>query len=409
MQKNPHLIGLHKYLLQLLVILSIALAVPNVQGGMLSRGTRLELQEASKLTEAGNAPEAIEKLKLLAGQVQGNAFDLAMVRQCQVHAYMAADKPTVARDIAVKVLKGGQLPTEAAHGLTWLTAQIAYQLEDYGTCLRHAEQWIAAERSPSAKAHFLAGFSCYQLRQPGAAEKHLERAVSLVETIPDDWRRVLLAVYLDGKQYRKAETVLHALIEQEPGNKSWWNYLAAAYLEQDKEDQALAILVLGYHRGLLDTDDLLRMTHLYSANGIPEKAARLLRDWLEAGRLEPTRETYRSQFELWHLACERRPALQALEKAASLADNGEDYYLLGSLHFERNQWPQARRALQRALQRGVKDKAKTQYLLGVAAFNCGDSRTAQQAFEKASTNPELGKLVAYWSDKLQDGSTTRRQ
>jgi tetratricopeptide (TPR) repeat protein len=407
--QNWNAFKLHRLMLPLLVVLSIGLAAPAVQGGMLSRATRLKLQEASKLTEAGNAQEAIKRLRLLEEELQGKTFDLAMTRQCQVHAHVAAQEPAVACQIAVKVLKEGQLPAEAAHALTWLTAQIAYQLEEYQICLDHAQQWIAKERSPSAKAHFLAGYSCYQLRRPGAAEKHLEKAVALVETIPDDWRRVLLAVYLDGKQYHKAESVLHSLIEREPDNKSWWDYLAVAYLEQGKEDKALAALVLAYQRGRLDDDDLMRVAQLYSANGIPEKAARLLQEWLEAGRLEPNRKTYRSQFELWHLACERTPALQALEKAASLADNGEEYYLLGCLHFERNQWQPARRALQQALQHGVKEKSKTQYLLGVAAFNCGDPRTAQQAFEKASTNPELGKLVAYWSDKLRDRSTTRRQ
>jgi tetratricopeptide (TPR) repeat protein len=398
-----------KYLLPLLLVLSIGLAVPTVQGDTLSRGTRLKLQEASKLTEAGNAREAIDRLQLLEGALQEKAFELAMVRQCLVYAHMAAEAPAVARDIAVKVLKGGQLPAEAAHALTWLTAQIAYQLEDYRTCVHYAEQWIAAERRPLAKAHFLAGYSYYQLKQPIAAEKHLEQAIAKVKKIPNDWRRVLLAVYLDGKQYRKAETVLHSLIESEPDNRSWWNYLVVAYLEQDKEDKALAALVLAHHRNRLDTDDLMRIVQLYSASGIPEKAARLLQNWLKAGRLKATRKIYKLQFELWHLACERGPAMQALEKAASLADNGEDYYLLGRLHFERNQWQQARHALQHALQHGVKEKAKAQYLLGVAAFNCGDSHAAQQAFEKASKSPELGKVVAYWSDRLQDRSTTRRQ
>jgi tetratricopeptide (TPR) repeat protein len=393
----------------LLFVLSIGLTVPTVQGDTLSRATRIKLQEASKLTEAGKAREAIDRLQLLEGALQEKAFELAMVRQCLVYAHMAAEESAVARDIAVKVLKGGQLPAEAAHALTWLTAQIAYQLEDYRTCVHHVEQWMAAERSPHAKAHFLAGFSYYQLKQPRAAEKHLEQAIALVKKIPDDWRRVLLAVYLDGKQYPKAESVLHSLIESEPDNTSWWNYLAVTYLEQDKEDKALATLVLAHHRSRLDTDDLMRIAQLYSSNGIPEKAARLLQEWLKAGRLEATRKTYKLQFELWHLACERGPALQALEKAASLSGNGEDYYLLGCLHFGRNQWQQARRALQRALQHGVKEKAKAQYLLGVAAFNCGDSHTAQQAFEIASKNPELGKIVAYWSDRLQDRSVTRHQ
>jgi tetratricopeptide (TPR) repeat protein len=398
-----------KYILPLLLVLAIGLAVPSVQGDTLSRETRLKLQEASKLTEAGSAREAIERLQLLEGALQEKDFELAMVRQCLVYAHMAAEAPAVARDIAVKVLNGGKLPAEAAHALSWLTAQIAYQLEDYRTCAHYVEQWIVAERRPLAKAHFLAGFSYYQLNQHRAAEKHLEQAIALVKTIPDDWRRVLLAVYLDGKQYRKAETVLHSLIESEPDNRSWWNYLVAAYLEQDKEDKALAALVLAHHRSRLDTDDLMRIVQLYSSSGIPEKAARLLQDWLKAGRLKATRKTYKLQFELWHLSCERGPALQALEKAASLADNGEDYYLLGCLHFERNQWQQARRALQHALQHGVKEKAKAQYLLGVAAFNCGDPHTAQQAFEKASKSPELGKIVAYWSDRLQDRSVTRRQ
>lgn len=397
----------HQYMLPLLFFLSIGLAVPTVQGDSLSRGTRLKLQEASRLTEAGKAREAIHRLQLLEGALQEKDHELAMARQCLVYAHMAAEEPAIARDIAIKVLKGGQLPAEAAHALTWLTAQIAYQLEDYRSCIHYAEQWITAERSPSAKAHFLAGFSYYRLRQPHAAEKHLEHAIALVKNIPDDWRRVLLAVYLDGKQYRKAETVLHALIESEPHNRSWWNYLVAVYLEQNKEDKALAALVLAHHRSQLDTDDLMRIVQLYSSNGIPEKAARLLRDWLKAGRLETTRKTFRLLFELWHLACERGPALQALEKAASLTDNGEDYFLLGRLHMELNEWRQARHALQRALRHGVKEKTKAQYLLGVAAFNCGDPHTAQRAFEKASKNPQLGKLVAYWSDRLQDRSTTR--
>jgi tetratricopeptide (TPR) repeat protein len=396
-------------MLPLLFVLSIALAVPTVQGDTLSRRTRLKLQEASKLTEAGNARQAIDKLQLLEGELQEKDFELAMVRQCQVYAHMAAEEPAVARDIAAKVLKGGQLPAEAAHALTWLTAQIAYQLGDYRACVHYAEQWIAAERRPLAKAHFLAGFSYYKLKQPRAAENHLEQAIALVKKIPDDWRRVLLAVYLDGKQYPKAETVLYSLIESEPDNRIWWNYVVVAYLEQDKEDMALAALVLAHHRSRLDTDDVMRIVQLYSSNGIPEKAARLLQGWLESGRLEATRKTYQLQFELWHLACERGPALQALEKAASLADNGEDYYLLGRLHFERNQWQLARHALHRALQHGVKEIAKAQYLLGVAAFNCGDPHTAQQAFEKASKNPELVKVVAYWSDRLQDRSVTRRQ
>ncbi len=399
----------HQYMLPLLFVLSIGLAVPTVQGGTLSRETRLKLQEASRLTEAGKAREAIHGLQLLEGALQEKDVELAMVRQCLVYAHMAADEPDVARDIAVKVLKGGQLPVEAAHALTWLTAQIAYQLEEYGLCARYAEQWIAAERSPSAKAHFLAGFSYYRLKQLPTAEKHLNRAIAKVKKIPDGWRRVLLAVYLDGKQYRKAETVLHSLIECEPDNRSWWNYLAVAYLEQNEEDKALAALILAHYRNQLETDDLMRIVRLYSSNGIPEKAARLLRDWLKADRLEATHKTLRLQFELWHLACEHEPALQALEKAASLADNGEDYFLLGRLHVERSQWQQARHALQRALHHGVKEKTKAQYLLGVAAFNCGDTHTAQQAFEKARKNPELVKVVAYWSGRLQDRSTTRRQ
>jgi tetratricopeptide (TPR) repeat protein len=396
-------------MLPLLFVLSLGLAVSTVRGESLSRETRLKLQEASKLTETGKAREAIRRLQLLEGTLQEKDDDLAMVRQCLVYAHMAAEEPAVARDIAVKVLKGGQLPAEAAHALTWMTAQIAYQLGDYHFCARYAEQWMSAERSPSAKAHFLAGFSYYQMKQPRKAEKHLEQAMAKVKQIPDDWRRVLLAVYLDGKQYAKAETVLHALIEREPHNKSWWNYLVAVYLEQDKEDKALAALVLAHHRSRLDTDDLMRIVRLYSSNGIPEKAARQLREWLKTGRLEASRKTYKLQFELWHLACEHGPALQALEKAASLTDNGEDYYLLGCLHFERNQWQQARHALQRALRHGIKEKSRAQYLLGVAAFNCGDPHTAQQAFEKARRNPELVKVVAYWSDRLQDRSATRRQ
>lgn len=389
-----------KCMLPLLLALSIGIPVPAAQGAGLSRGAYLKLQEASKLTEAGKAREAIRRLQLLERALQQKNYELAMVRQYLVYAHMAAGEPAIAQAIAVKVLKSGQLPTEAAHALTWLAAQIAYRLEDYRACIHYVEQWISAESSPSAKAHFLAGFSYYRLKQPRIAEQHLEQAMTRVEKIPEDWQRVLLAVYLDGRQYHKAESVLHALIKREPDNRSWWNYLVAVYLQQDKEDKALAALVLAHCRSRLDTADLMRIVRLYSDNGIPEKAARLLRDWLKEGRLEATPNAFRLQFELWRLACEHGPALQALEKAASLSSSGEDYLLLGRLHLERNQWQPARHALQRALFLGVKEKTQAHYLLGVAALNCDDPNTARQAFEEASKNPELEKVVAYWSDRL---------
>jgi tetratricopeptide (TPR) repeat protein len=405
--KSPNPCMSYNLLLPLVFIIFLGVAVPCVQGEGLSRATHLKLQEASRLTEAGKAREAIRTLQLMEGELQAKKDELAMVRQYLVYAHMAAEEPAMARDIAVKILKGGQLPAEAAHALTWLTAQIAYQLEDYPSCRRYAEQWISAESPPSAKAHFLAGFSCYRLGQPREAEQHLKRAIALVEEIPDEWRRVLLAVYLDGKRYRKAETVLHALIEREPHNRSWWNYLVAVYLEQNKEDKALASLVLAHHRSRLDTDDLIRIVQLYSSNGIPEKAARLLQEWLKTGRLEATPKTYKLQFELWRLACEHGPAMQALEKAASLTNNGEDYFLLGRLHFMRNQWQEARHAFEQAIHHGVKEEPKAQYLLGVAAYNCDDHNTARLAFEEAGKNPRLGKIVAYWSDRLEDPSITQ--
>lgn len=390
------------FTLSLLFFLCVGPTTPAVHGESLSPGIHLKLEEASKLTEAGHAQEAIRKLRLLEEALQEKDYELAIVRQYLVYAHIAAKEPEIAWGTAVKVLKSGQLPAEAAHALTWLAAQIAYQLGNYRSCIHYVEQWVSAERSPPAKAYFLAGFSYYRLKQPRAAEQHLEHAIALVKKIPDDWHKVLLAVYLEGKKYHKAESVLHSLVKLEPDNRIWWNYLVTVYLEQDKEDKALAALVLAYYRGRLETDDLMRIAHLYSYNGIPEKAARLLRDWLKEGRLEATHKTFKLQFEFWHLACEHGPAFKALEKAASLAENGEDYFLLGRLYIERNEWHKAGHALQRALRHGIKEEAKAYYLLGVVAFNCDDHGTARLAFEKASKNPELGKVIAHWSDRLYD-------
>jgi tetratricopeptide (TPR) repeat protein len=395
-------------MLTLLFFLCIGPAIPAVYGQSLSPGIYLKLKEASKLTEAGNAKEAISKLQLLEEALQKREYELAMVRQYLVYAHMAAEEPKIARDIAVKALKSEQLPAEAAHALTWLVVQFAYQLEDYRSCIHYVKQMISAENSPPAKAWFLAGFSYYRLKQPRKAEQHLEHAIAQVKKIPDNWHQVLLAVYLDNKRYKKAESVLLSLMKLEPDNKTWWNYLVSVYLDQDKEDKALAALVLAYYQGQLEADDLMRIVQLYNYNGIPEKAARLLAGWLKEGRLKATHKICKLQFELWHLACEHGPALQALEKAASLADSGEDYLLLGRLYIERNEWHKAREALQRALHNGIDEEAKAYYLLGIVAFNCNDHNTARLAFEKAVKNPELGKVVAYWSDRLYNRSIKRK-
>ncbi|WP_319380861.1 tetratricopeptide repeat protein [Thiomicrorhabdus sp.] len=392
-----------KKLVKLLIIAAYFSAVHAVAGEKgLSPSVYEHLQNAMALSKSGENRQAISSLKALLGEIDKEPYAKAIVEQQLAYAYLKTDNYSKARAFGRSALNSGELPPEAVHGLHWLLAQLAFQQDDYSETIRYAGLWVENESSGKVgKGLFLIGYSYYHLDQYRNAASRFEAAIKSEKSPPVDWQKLLLASYMQSKNYAKAEGLLRSLIERQPKTLLWWEYLVGIYLQRDKEDKALAALVLAYNHHRLKSEDVMRMVQLFDYRGIPFKAAELMQKSIDEGRFSASYKNLQLLGQLWLNARERKKALETLTKAAALSKKGRDDLLIGRLHMENGQWKEAVGAFRRALSKGgLKDRARTKLFLGITAYYDGQFKLARTSLTSAGKVPALRKEADYWLAKL---------
>lgn len=393
--------GIYSAIIGLLMALAVNVLAAPKKG--VTRGTYQIIQESNKASEQGQFDEAIKKLQAWLKKVDGLPYDTAMLQQHLAFAYLKIDNAKAAYENAESALQSEELPDAANHNLRWLMAQLAYMLEDYRDSIVQAKHWLK-EAQPNknvGQAHFLIGYSYYQLSDFQAATAHLEQAVQLKNPVPLDWQRLLLATYLETKHFQKAEKVLQQLIVLQPQSAMWWQYLVGVYLEQEKYDQALATLVAADHDQSVQDRYFMQMVQLYDHRGIPVKAAKRLQQAIEEGRLAKTHKHYKLLAHFWFNAREFEQAKVALSKAATLSETGQEDLLLARLYIDDYDWKQAVPLLQKAIRKGgLKSPGRAQLMLGVSAYHTQQKELARRALLKAQKTPNLQKEANYWLAQL---------
>jgi tetratricopeptide (TPR) repeat protein len=129
------------------------------------------------------------------------------------------------------------------------------------------------------------------------------------------------------------------------------------------------------------------MVSLYGHVEIPEKAARLLEQWMADGSLERTPDNLRRLGDLWLLARERARAKAALLEAAGVAPDGRTYELLGGIYLQDEEWERAHEAFAEALALGgLNNPDRVHLLAGLSAQRAGRYAEARESLERAKAS-----------------------
>lgn len=364
----------------------------------LSAATYRRLQEAQARIDEGQPVQAIATLQQLEQEVGGQPYEYALVMQYLSHAQTLADDPAAALQTVSRALRRSDLPFELALDLRYYQAKLFLALERYGEGLASLDHWFAQTAEPGAEAHYYRGFARYQLGRYEPAQESLEQALALAEKPDRRWQDVLLAAYVQGGDRRNAARLLRSMISESPGELRLWKQLASLHVEAGNKQDALATLVLADRLHALQPGELDAIVGFYGSLGMPDKAARMLETWVQAGRLEDTPARQRHLADLWLLARERTRAQLALERVAGQTATGEVDQLLGKLYMEDGEWSKAAPALEKALAKGGLDgeAARTRVLLGVARLKAGETRQAVEAFTVAARDPATRATAEYW-------------
>ena len=151
------------------------------------------------------------------------------------------------------------------------------------------------------------------------------RANELAEAPNESWRNLQLAIHVELRQVPEAIELLKENIGIWPDKLRFYQVLSGLYMEAENDEGALSALTIPWHRGNAGN----RIGH--SEPRPPQPLSReprprrceILGEAMERGHVEENFDNLRLLLNSWTMAREMDRAVDAIDKLARLADDGE--------------------------------------------------------------------------------------
>jgi tetratricopeptide (TPR) repeat protein len=258
-----------------------------------------------------------------------------------------------------------------------------YSAGRYDAAVRCFSRCVAlGDREPAT--YGLLGYSLEQEGKPVPAEIAYLQALG-GEPANADWLEGLLRVYIDGKQYARAEWLIRDLIKVRPNEPKYWLVYAEILQSLGRVPEAMAMLEVCMYANIAGPTELEALANLYSSH-------RLWPEALEVYRRLTQRSANVGETKLLAFAEVLAGAGQAAEaeRALALVERGrispggrvQVRLVRADLLAARKQWPAARAEFEQVL---AVEPLNGRALLGVGRTHLGEEHPerAQLAFESA--------------------------
>jgi tetratricopeptide (TPR) repeat protein len=398
------MLGLRTLIVFLLAITTISHDVSAQQ--TTTRRTYLRIIEIQELTAAERYDEAISRLQRLVDDTQNNRYDNLVANQHLARTFVVADRIPEARNLLDSVLlrDGIEKYKDVYSDLTLLNGQLLLNDEEFELAQQALEKWYANTTSAYASQVFTLAYANYMVKDLPRAQELIEIAISnSAEGVNNSWYRVYYLVLFEQNKFDQAERIILDLVNDEPGNETYWRMLANHYLQLERSGEALSVLSISNLQNLLKEEgELKQLASMYGYMEVPEKAARLMEGWIADETIEVDPPALRRLANLWLMARHQDKAMDYLHQIVALEPDGETYELLGSLYFENEDWPAAYQAFLNALaSEELKDPERIQMLAGVCAMRAGLIKEAKEAFVAILNSDGFGSQAKGLLDQLE--------
>ncbi len=355
-----------------------------------------QINDAIELLNAKNpsgAKAAIGKLKL---------ENLSPYERSRVEQIMAAidndgeNFAGAAKHLAA-ALEAGGLSGDEALQVKFQVAQLYLAQEKWKDGAAALEEWFKVAPSPNASAYYMLAMAYYQQNDYSHALAPAEKAVQASDKPQPSWVQLLLALYLHLEQWNKAVPLVTYQVRAAPDDKAGWQQLASIYGQQQLHDRALVVTELMDYAGLLSaSEDTLRLADQMMYAKLPYRAATYLAQAVEQKKLKADATVYQKIANAWLAAREYSKAVEPMQRAFDLAGDANIGARISEIHLQRNDWPAAEAAAQKALAKGgLKNPGSVHLNLGVALYNQNKLDEARAAFEQAAQAGERQYARAY--------------
>ena len=204
-----------------------------------------------------------------------------------------------------------------------------------------------------------------------------------------DWKEGLLRIYIAGKQYGRAESLVGNLIKERPAEKRLWLTAAGVLLAQGRKVEAAVLLETAAGTGFAGADELLLLGDLYAEQNLAAEAVAVYQKALGPARDRGEQKLIRFAQVLIATGklAEAEQALGALK--TELTPPGRLALLQGraDLLIARKRWPEARAEAEALLKLAPLD-GRALLTVGRTYAEEQDFPHAMLAFEAAYRIPE---------------------
>ncbi len=326
-------------------------------GGQLNKlGTALDKEDNAQVRQI--ADEVI-------ANARANNYDKAYAAQLAANAAYNDDDLAAAKTYLVQAVELDALDNNAHFQSMMMLAQLQAQDEEYEQALATLDRYLEGSQSSKADDLALKGQILVQAGRPQDAIPVLRQAIDAAETPNMGWTQALMAAYLDTENTAEATRLAEQIAAASPGDKRSQLNLASMHIQADNSAEAIAIMERLRAEGQLTEDREYRnlfALHLNTEGGEP-KAIEVINEGLQKGVLEGNHQTYLALGQAYYFSEQVAPAIDAYQKAAPVAENGETYLNLARILFNEDRIPEAKQAAQQALDKGVRNPDEARKLL----------------------------------------------
>jgi uncharacterized protein HemY len=363
-----------------------------------------KLSEAQAAAEAKDMAGAAAVLDgMLAGRRDNelNSYELANVYNLYAFIHYSNEDFTSALQSYENVIKQPDIPLAMEINTRFTVAQLYFVQERWQDGINALQKWFDMTDTPNASAYVLLSQGYYQLKDYDKALANIEIAIDDFDAkgkIPkEQWYNLARFLYAEKNMIAEATDTLQKLITYYP-KKQYWVQLSFMYSEQSKEELQLGAMETAYVQEMLEKDGEYRnMASLFLNAEVPYKASVVLQKGLKEEIVNDSSKNWELLAGALRQSQEIDEAIPAMEKAASMSDDGDLYARLGNIYLDADQSDKAIEAINKGLERGgVKRADNARLVLGMAYFNEKEYAKARDAFRAAGRDERSKKYADQW-------------
>jgi len=323
-----------------------------------------KLQRMFKFYEEQDAEKLLPVAQDIINDARSNAYDKSIASRIS-GAVMIDEDDDKAVEFLQQALEFNGLNNNDHFETMLILGQLALQNERYDDAIRILDDYFTQTRSARPEDLVLKGNALYRLDRYAEAATVLKQAIDAVPEPRNDWLQMLMAAYSESEQGEAAIAIAEQLAAKAPEDRRAQLNLAAMYLQNDRDNDAIGVYERLRAEGRLTEDrEYKNLAALYlGQEGKEAEAISALTEGLEKNILNRDYQTYIALAQAYYFSEQIEPAIDNYRLAAPLGDNGEAFLNLAKILANEERLDEAKEAAQQALAKGLRNPQEAENIL----------------------------------------------